>query len=151
MSPRIEHAVAGVIAANAGVLVAGLAVDGHERLFDTAHDVIVAFFLLELLTRLATNGWRFFARPFNAFDAAVLLVSALPLAGVDASLLRVARLARRVHFARHAAHLRLARPVRTARLGQVVAGRRRPDHRAVGQLPIAPPPECFDQMMTPDC
>ena len=105
-SPHMERAVAGVIAVNAGVLVAGLAVDGHEHLFDRAHDVIVAFFLLELLTRLAANGWRFFARPFNAFDAAVILVSALPLAGVDASLLRLARLARVVHFARHAAHLR---------------------------------------------
>jgi voltage-gated sodium channel len=108
-SPQIEHAVASVIAVNAGVLVAGLMVDGHERLFETLHDVIVAFFLLELLTRLAANGWRFFARPFNAFDAAVILVSALPLAGVDASLLRLARVARLLHFARHAAHLRLAR------------------------------------------
>jgi Ion transport protein len=118
MSRRIEHAVAGVIAVNAGVLVAGLMVDGHERLFETAHDVIVAFFVLKLLTRLVANGWRFFARPFNAFDAAVILVSALPLAGVDASLLRLARLARLVHFARHAAHLRLLRLLRTTRLVQ---------------------------------
>ncbi len=108
-SPHIEHAVASVIAVNAGVLVAGLVVDGHERLFETLHDVIVAFFVLELLARLVANGWRFFARPFNAFDAAVILVSGLPLAGVDASLLRLARLARLVHFARHAAHLRLLR------------------------------------------
>ncbi len=114
-SPHMERAVAGVIAVNAGLLVAGLAVDGHERLFETVHDVIVAFFVLELLARLAANGWRFLARPFNAFDAAVILVSALPLAGVDASLLRLARLARLVHFARHAAHLRL---LRTARSGQ---------------------------------
>ena len=123
-SPHMERAVAGVIAVNGGVLVAGLVVDGHERLFDTAHDVIVAFFLLELLTRLAANGWRFFARPFNVFDAAVIMVSALPLAPCPLPLapcplpvptLRLARLARLVHFARHAAHLRLFRTVRSGR------------------------------------
>jgi voltage-gated sodium channel len=113
-SPHIEHAVAGVVAVNAGVLVAGLVVDGHERVFETLHDVIVAFFVLELLARLVANGWRFFARPFNAFDAAVILLSALPLAGVDASLLRLARLARLVHFARHASGLRAVRLVATA-------------------------------------
>lgn len=114
-SPHIERAVAGVVAVNAGVLVAGLTVDGHERLFETVHDVIVAFFVLELFARLRVNGWRFFARPFNAFDAAMILVSALPLAGVDASLLRLARVARLLHVARHAAHLRLTRVLRTAR------------------------------------
>jgi voltage-gated sodium channel len=103
---RFEAVVPAVIVANAGVLVAGLVVDGHERLFDTVHDVIVAFFVLELLARLYASGWRFLRRPFNAFDAVVILASALPLAGVDASLLRLARLARLVHFARHAAHLR---------------------------------------------
>ena len=72
-SPHIEHAVAGVVVVNAGLLVAGLVVDGQERLFETVHDVIVAFFVLELLARLVANGWRFFARPFNAFDAAVIL------------------------------------------------------------------------------
>lgn len=117
-SPHIERLVAGVVAINAGVLVAGLTVDGHERLFETVHDVIIAFFVLELFTRLRMNGWRFLVRPFNAFDAAVILVSALPLAGVDASLLRLVRLARVVHLARHAAHLRLLRLLRTARPGQ---------------------------------
>jgi voltage-gated sodium channel len=106
---RFDRVVLGVIVVNAAVLVAGLIVDEHERLFDTVHDVIVTFFLIELLARLYASGWRFLRRPFNAFDAAVILVSALPLAGVDASLLRLVRLARLVHFARHAAHLRLLR------------------------------------------
>ncbi len=101
--------VLGVIVVNAGVLIAGLVVDGHERLFNTAHDVIIVFFLLELLARLRASGWRFLRRPLNAFDAAVILVSAMPLAGVNASLLRLARLARLLHFARHAPHLRLLR------------------------------------------
>jgi voltage-gated sodium channel len=104
--PHIERAVAGVIAVNAGLLVAGLVIDGHERLFETVHDVIVAFFVLELIARLRASGWRFLRRPVNAFDAAVILVSVMPLAGVDASL-RLARLARVLHFAKHAAQLRV--------------------------------------------
>lgn len=101
------------------MLVAGLAIDGHERLFETAHNVIIAIFVLELIARLRASGWRFLRRPVNAFDAAVIVVSALPLAGVDASLLRLARLARLAHFARHAAHLRLLPALaRTARSGQ---------------------------------
>jgi voltage-gated sodium channel len=103
---RFDRVVLGVIVANAGVLVAGLAVDGHERLFDTVHDAIIAFFLLELLARLRAHGWRFPRRPLNAFDAAVILISAMPVLGVDASLLRLVRLMRLVHFARHASHLR---------------------------------------------
>jgi voltage-gated sodium channel len=113
-SPRMERAVTAVVMLNAGVLVAGLVVDGHDRALEAVHSVIVALFVFELLARLAANGWRFFAQPFNVFDATVILVSALPLAGVDASLLRLARLARLVHFARHAAHLRLARDLRVA-------------------------------------
>ena len=55
-----------------------------------------------------SKGWRFLRRPFKAFDAVVILVSAMPMAGVDASLLRLARAARLMHFARHAGHLRVA-------------------------------------------
>jgi hypothetical protein len=36
--------VAGVIAGNAGLLVSGLVVDGHEQLFETAHNAILGFF-----------------------------------------------------------------------------------------------------------
>lgn len=103
----VERAVAGVIAINAGVLVAGLLINGHEELIEALHDGIVVIFMCELIVRLRLSGWRCLRRPANAFDAAVILVSALPLAGVDASLLRLARLARIVHFARHAAYLRL--------------------------------------------
>jgi hypothetical protein len=60
----------------------------------------------QLLARLHAHGWRFLRRPLNAFDAAVILVSAMPAVGVDASLLRLARAARLVHFARHSGHLR---------------------------------------------
>lgn len=105
---RLDRMVLAVIAANAVVLVAGFVVDGHERMFGSVHDGIVAFFLVEMVARLRAHGWRFLRRPFNACDAVVILVSAMPLAGVDASLLRLARAARLVHFARHAGHLRVA-------------------------------------------
>jgi hypothetical protein len=77
--------------ANAVVLVAASVVDGHERLFESVHDGIVALFVCELLARLRTHGWQFLRRPLSAFDAAVILVSAMPALGVDASLLRLAR------------------------------------------------------------
>jgi Ion transport protein len=104
---RLDQVVLAVIAANAVALVAGLVVDGHERMFESVHDGIVVFFLVELAARLRAHGWRFLRRPLNAFDAAAILVSAVPLAGVDPSLLRLARAARLVHFARHAGHLRV--------------------------------------------
>ncbi|WP_170929040.1 ion transporter [Mycobacterium paraense] len=101
--------------ANAGLLVAGMVVHGHERAFEAVHAVIVVLFMVELVARLAADGWQFFSRPFNGFDTVVILVSALPLVGVDASLLRLARVARLMHLARHAAHLRLLRTVRFGR------------------------------------
>lgn len=58
-------------------------------------------------------------RPLNVFDAAVILVSAMPALGVDASLLRLARLARLVHFARHIGYLRLLRFFRAGGLTNV--------------------------------
>jgi hypothetical protein len=106
--------------ANAVVLVAASVIDGHERLFESVHDGIVALFACELLARLRTHCWRFLRRPLSAFDAAVILVSAMPALGVDASLLRLARAARLVHFARHIRHLRLPRfepPVNLVRGG----------------------------------
>jgi len=107
-----EHAVAGVILANTGILAAGLVVDGHEAAFEMAHTGFVGFFAVELALRLRAAGWRFLRKPLNAFDAAVIALSTLPVLGVDASLLRLARLARLVHLMRHISHLRLIRLVR---------------------------------------
>jgi Excalibur calcium-binding domain len=48
-----------------------------------------------------------------------IALSTMPVLGVDASLLRVARMARMVHLMRHASHLRLSRLlVPVTRLGQ---------------------------------
>ncbi|MGO9158994.1 ion transporter [Mycobacterium sp.] len=101
--------VAGAIIANVAVLVAGYLVGGHELAFELVHDAILAFFMFELGARLRAGGWRFLRRPFNLFDMLVILASALPVLGMDASLLRVASLARAAHLMRHLPLLRLFR------------------------------------------
>ena len=106
-----DQVVAGVIIANAVILVASLIVDGHEQLFEVLHNLVLEFFIFELLARLRDVGWRLHAllrRPWNTFDVVIIALSFLPVLG-DASLLRVARLARVVHLMRHASHLRPSR------------------------------------------
>jgi hypothetical protein len=98
-----DQVVAAVIVFNTVVVVASLIVDGHERQFEFVHDLVLA-------VRFRRGGWRrFFVGRWNCFDAAVIALSTMPVLGVDASLLRVARLARMVHLMRHASHLRLSR------------------------------------------
>jgi hypothetical protein len=63
-----------------------------QSLFGTLHNLIVVFLRLSCWRGFGANGWRFFVRPLNAFDTAVILVWALPIAGVDASLLQLARM-----------------------------------------------------------
>jgi len=84
------------------------------------HNLVLAFFVVELAVRFRRAGWRrFFIGRWNCFDAAVIALSTMPVLGVDASLLRVARMARMVHLMRHASHLRLSRLlVSVTRLGQ---------------------------------
>jgi hypothetical protein len=105
-----DQVVAGVIVLNTVVLVASLIVDGHERPFEFVHDLVLAFFVVELAVRFRRAGCRrFFTGRWNSFDTAVIACSFLPVLGLDASLLRVARLPRMVHLLRHASHLRLSR------------------------------------------
>jgi Ion transport protein len=107
LTSRLDRVVLAVIAANAVVLVGGLVVDGHEQVFDTIHDAIVAFFLAELLVRLRAGGWVFLRGGWNCFDALVILASLLPIFGAGASMLRIARAARLLHLMRHLPHLRV--------------------------------------------
>jgi hypothetical protein len=120
MSGKIfERVVAAAIIGNAGLLIAGLAVDGDEELLEHCHDAFVAFFAVELLIRLR-HGLGFFRSRWNCFDALVIVASCLPLLGLDAGLLRVARAARLIHLGRHMAHLlphlRLIRFIAPAKL-----------------------------------
>jgi voltage-gated sodium channel len=99
----LDQVVAGVIVFNIVVLAASLIVNGHERQFEFVHNLVLAFFVVELAVRFRKAGWRrFFIGRWNCFDAAVIALSVLPVLGVDAALLRVARMARMVHLMRHA-------------------------------------------------
>jgi hypothetical protein len=104
-----ERVVIAAIAVNAVVVVAALAVGGHEEVFEAVHNVILAFFAVELAVHLRAHGWRFLRRPVNAVDAALIVASALPALGADAGLLRLARLARLAHLGRHISGLRVLR------------------------------------------
>ncbi|CAM3378429.1 ion transporter [Mycobacterium colombiense] len=119
-----DQTVTGAIIANVGVLIAGQLIDGHEELFELAHDVILSFFVVELGVHLRMHGWRFLRKPLNAFDAAVIAASCLPMFGLDGGLLRLARAARLLHVVRHLPHLRLIRFVPIGRLAPVLAAER---------------------------
>jgi hypothetical protein len=54
-------------------------------------------------------------RPWNAFDVVIIALSLLPVfGGVDAALLRLARLSRMVHLLRHVSSLWAVRLVAVA-------------------------------------
>jgi hypothetical protein len=61
-----ERVVAGAICRDAGLLISGLSVDGHQQLFEALHDGFVGFFAIELGGRLRRAGWRFFNGRWNA-------------------------------------------------------------------------------------
>lgn len=111
-----ETVVVGAIIGNSALLATGLMVDGHEMVFEVAHNSFLGFFGLELGARVYRGGWKWFRRPWNAFDTVVIALSFAPMVlGGDTSLLRLARLgrlARLVHLGRHVSHLRLLRLVR---------------------------------------
>jgi Ion transport protein len=117
-----------MIVANAIVLALGLVIDGHEEVFERAHDYITVFFGFETLVRLHGMRWSLrtlLSSKADTFDVVVIVLSFLPMleeggllghlaelpgmAVVGGALLGVARLARLVHFARHLSHLRLFR------------------------------------------
>jgi hypothetical protein len=61
-----------------------------EVFFETAHNLLLMVFVVELGMRLRRAGWRFFGHGWNLFDLALIVASFLPALGVDASLLRMA-------------------------------------------------------------
>ncbi len=101
---RFDKVVAAAILANSGLVVADLATDRFEVFFETAHNVLLAVFVVELGVRLRRAGGRFFRGGWNLCDAALIIFGFLPALGVDASLLRVARLARLAHLCKHLTH-----------------------------------------------
>lgn len=105
-----EYAVAGVIAVNTGLLVWSLIDSAHAEIIEHIETLCLAFFVVELVLRLRSHGWRRFIKsPWCMFDSSVIALSLMPVLGVDVSLLRIARLARLAHLGRHFSHLRLLR------------------------------------------
>jgi hypothetical protein len=100
---RYDHAVTGAIVANVVVLVAGLAIAGHQQLFEKVDLSILWFFAAELAIRLARARLGFFRSPWNTADAIIIVVALLPVTGGAIAVLRLARL---LHLLRHASHLR---------------------------------------------
>jgi Ion transport protein len=112
---RFEHAVTAVIIANSVLLVWGLI--GHDELADHLETGCLVFFVGELVVRLRRAGWnpvRFLRSPWTAFDVLVIALSLAPMVGADTSLLRLAKLARMIHWLRHVTGLRAVRLVAAA-------------------------------------
>jgi voltage-gated sodium channel len=109
-----ERAVTTVIIVNVGVVAAGLLIEGHESQFELVHSAILCVFAAELGLRLRRDGRNFFRGHWNCFDAAIIALSFMPMLGVDASVLRLARTCRLLHLARHASTLRVVRLVSVA-------------------------------------
>ncbi|MGH3635677.1 MAG: ion transporter [Mycobacterium sp.] len=100
----------GVIGLNVAVCATHLMIDGHDHTFETLEYAVLAFFAFELLVRLRAAKWNaatLLRRPLNAFDTVVIALSFLPALGAGLTLLRVARLARLLHLARHVSHLKV--------------------------------------------
>lgn len=114
-------AVIGVIILNSLLLVASALDEDHRELWENVENGCLLFFCVELAVRLHSHGFKGFLRSaWCWFDSVVIVLALLPMMGVDVSVLRVARIARLLHFGRHVTHLRavglVARSVRAGRL-----------------------------------
>ncbi|MCV7089463.1 ion transporter [Mycobacterium interjectum] len=106
-----ESVVTAVIVVNSALLVWGVV--AHDDVAEHLETGCLVFFVGELVVRLRRNGWnaaRFVRSPWVVFDAIVIALALAPtLVGADATLLRLARLSRLVHWLRHVSHFRAVR------------------------------------------
>jgi voltage-gated sodium channel len=105
---RFDRAVLGPIVANTAVLAWSWLDHVRELAIERIDTCFVVFFLIELVTRLRRAGWRWLRRPWNLFDASIILLALLPVVGDGITILRMARVAKLVHLGRHISHLRAA-------------------------------------------
>ena len=110
-SPRFDATMLVIIVLNALVLGAET-FEQVERsaagILSTLDKAFLAIFVAELLVRLTAVGWSpraFFANGWNTFDFVVVTASFVP--GLNASLLRIARLLRVVRLVRFLPDLRV--------------------------------------------
>ncbi|HXG75245.1 MAG TPA: ion transporter [Gaiellaceae bacterium] len=99
-SSAFTSAVVGVILANAVVLGLQTYPDLDRRFgeeLDLLNDVFLAFFVVEMLLRIASylpRPWRFFREGWNVFDLLAVGLAFAPGLRENATVLRLARLAR---------------------------------------------------------
>jgi voltage-gated sodium channel len=105
---RFDRAMVGAIVANTGVLGWSWLDHVHQQAIERIDTCFVVLFLIELLARLRRAGWRWLRRPWNLFDATIILLALLPVVGDGITILRMARVAKLVHLGRHISHLRAA-------------------------------------------
>ena len=108
---RFEAVVPAAILANSAVLGWSWLDHVHALTLERVDTCFVVFFLVELVARLRRAGWRWLRRPWNLFDASIILLALLPGVGEGITILRMARVAKLVHLGRYISHLS-ARPVR---------------------------------------
>jgi len=98
-----------VIVANLAIAVCAELDHSHEEIWRVAEATCLIIFGVEMLVKMSTQRRGFWRSKWNVFDLTVIALSALPMvvAGLDLSVLRVTRVARVLHLARHVTHLRL--------------------------------------------
>jgi voltage-gated sodium channel len=105
---RFDRVALGAILVNTVVLGWSWLDHVHQQAIERIDTCFVVFFLIELVTRLRRAGWRWLRRPWNLFDATIILLALLPVLGDSITILRMARAAKLVHLGRHISHLRAA-------------------------------------------
>jgi hypothetical protein len=105
----LDSLVLAAIAANTGVVIAGVWDTEHEHVMEMAHNVLLGFFSVEVAIRMAVAGRAAWRDHWLAFDTVVIALSLMPFLGEATSLLRIARAARLVHLVKHISHLRMVR------------------------------------------
>lgn len=101
---RFNMAVAGVITANAVTIGLGTFPGFRDsQLLDNLNRVFYAFFVAELLLRVAAYGsrpWKFFRNGWNVFDLIVVASALMPAFSHSVQVLRLVRVARIVRIIR---------------------------------------------------
>ena len=95
-SPRVTRAITAVIVFNAITLGLETSAGVMERvgpLLLLLDDIVLAIFVVELLTKLFAFGWRYFTNGWNVFDFIIVGIALAPASG-DLTVLRALRILR---------------------------------------------------------
>ncbi|MEV6861947.1 ion transporter [Streptosporangium subroseum] len=93
---RFQQLLIAVIVINAATLgleTSAAAVENYGTALMVVDHLALYIFVIELCAKLYAYGWRFFRNPWNLFDAAIVMISLLPMAE-GLSVLRALRILR---------------------------------------------------------